>query len=126
MMTPDFHDGFVDGLLTLGSEARVFLRTLSGKRFTLVLHEVEAMHAHGFREGNIILSLDFLEPEQVGLEQVGEAYQYNEQHLQSIALGQWVENAKQRNLRVLEIAPSYGCSVLIFFKSHELTEEYTL
>jgi hypothetical protein len=125
-MIPDFHDGFVDGVLVSGLRAKLFLRKIDGQKFTLALHGIERLHVENFREGNIIFSLDFLELEQLTLEHVCQAYQYNEHTLASFIMKDWVEDAKQRGLKAVEISASYGCSALILFKSFELTEGFAL
>jgi hypothetical protein len=119
-MSPDFHDGFLEGLFVSGSEAKIFLKTISGQKFTLTLRDVERLHAENFLEGNIVLSLDFLTPEQVTVEHVSEAYGVPP----GFVMKDWIESAKQRNLQAIEISSSYGCTALVFFKSHDLKEGY--
>jgi len=125
-MIPDFHDGFLDGVFVSGSQAKLFLRKIDGQKFILALHGVERLHVENFREGNIIFSLDFLEPEQLTLEHVCQAYQYNEQTLASFIMKDWVEDAKQRGLKAIEVSTSYGCSALVFFKSFDLLEGFAI
>jgi len=125
-MIPDFHDGFLDGVFVSGSQAAIFLRTLEGQEFKLVLRDVERLHVENFREGNIVFSLDFLEAEHLTLEHICEAYQYNERVPPGFVLEHWVEDAKQRGLKAVEISTSYGCSALVLFKSFELREGYVL
>jgi hypothetical protein len=123
-MIPDFHDGFVDGVIVSGRQAKIFLRMLDGQKFTLQLQEVERLHVENFREGNIIFGVDMLEPEQLTAEQIGEAYQYSAHDQQGFVMGDWIEKARQRGLKTIEISASYGCSALMVFGNFELREGY--
>ena len=59
---PNFHDGYVDGVLTSGRDTSIFLRTVNAKKFTIILHGVEQLVLNDFRQGNIVSSVDLLEP----------------------------------------------------------------
>jgi hypothetical protein len=119
---PNFHDGFLDGFLLSKSEARIFLRTAREEKFSLILHGVEALRANDLREGNIILSVTFLEPEQLDVSFVHEVYQYSDEHKKGFILEAWIRSAVQKNLKALEILPSYGCTALAIFSHHEFVE----
>jgi hypothetical protein len=124
-MIPDFHDGFLDGLFVSNRQARIFVRTVREENFTIILREMERLHAENFRQGNIVFSVDFLEPEQVTVDHVGEAY-YHGQVPPEFVLSDWMEKAKQKGLKAVEISTSYGCSALAFFKSYELVEGHVI
>lgn len=124
-MIPDFHDGYLDGLLVSNRQARIFIRTHRGAQFTLVLREIERLHAENFREGNIIFSVDFLEPEQLTVEHIAEAYYYG-QISPEFVLSDWMEKAKQKGLKTIEISTSYGCSALAFFMAYEFIEGHVI
>ncbi len=119
---PDFHDGFIDGVLLSDSEARIFLRTVSGDRFTLALNEVEALRVNDLRQGNIVFEIRFLEPRQLDSSFVFELYEYSDEHKKTFVLKEWIEKALQNNLTALEITPSYGCTILAVFKSYTLLD----
>ena len=123
-MQPNFHDGFVDGVLTSKSEARVFLRTANEEKFTLILHDVETLLVRGFRQGNIILSVDFLEIEQLKPDFIFEAYEYNDVYIKKFVLGDWVTKAREKHLRGVAISPSYGSTLLAIFKRYEFASGY--
>ncbi len=125
-MIPDFHDGSLDGLLVSKSQATIFLRTAREEKFMLTLHEVERLHAENFREGNIILSLDLLTPEQLTPEHISEAYGFSADSPSGFVMKDWIEAAKKRGLQALEISSSYGCVALALFKSYALTEGYVI
>jgi hypothetical protein len=120
-VTPDFHDGYLDGLFVSGKTARIFLRTLAGQTYTLILREVERLHAENFLEGNIVFDVKFLQPEQLTREDVLEVYGYSEQ---SLVMQDWIRDATQRGLHAVAISSSYGCSVLGLFKHYELLQDY--
>jgi len=103
---------------SLTLEPRIFLRTESGDRFTLVLTELEALRVNDLRKGNIVFEVRFLEPRQVDPAFVFEVYEYSDEHKKTFVLKEWIEKAEQRGLTALEIDPSYGCTILALFKSH--------
>lgn len=117
---PDFHDGYIDGVILSDSAARIFLRTLSGDRFTLVLNQLDALRVNDLRKGNIVLEIRFLEPRQVDSSFVFELYGYSDEDKKAFLSNEWVENAEQKGLTALEITPSYGCTILATFGSHSL------
>jgi hypothetical protein len=118
---PDFHDGFVDGVFLSGSSARIFLRTVKGDRFTLILNELEALRVNDLRKGNVVLEVVFLEPKQLDASVVFELYGYSDEHKKTFALGEWVKEATRKGLTAIEIAPSYGCTILAIFKNHSFS-----
>jgi hypothetical protein len=119
---PDFHDGFVDGLILSDSSARILLRTVKGDRFTLTLNELEALRVNDLRKGNIVFEVVFLEPKQLDASFVFELYGYSDEHKIPFVLDEWVEKATRKGLTALEITPSYGCAILAIFKSHTLSD----
>jgi hypothetical protein len=123
-VTPDFHDGYLEGLFVSSTQAKVFLRTAAGQRYTLILQEVERLYAENFRQGNIIFDVEFFQPEQLTQDAVFEVYGYSEQHQKNFLMEQWIRGAKERCLQAVEISTSYGCSALVLFKDYELLEGY--
>ena len=118
---PDFHDGFVDGVLLSDSGARILLRTVKGDRFTLILNKVEASRVNDLRKGNIVFGVVFLEPKQLDASFVFELYGYSDEHKKAFALDEWVKEATRKGLTAIEITPSYGCTVLAIFQSHSFS-----
>jgi hypothetical protein len=119
---PDFHDGFVDGVLLSKSDARILLRTVNGDRFTLILNELEALRVDDFRKGNIVFEVVFLMPRQLDSSFVFEVYGYSDEGKRTFVLGEWAEKAAQKVLTAIEITPSYGCTILAIFKSHHFSD----
>ncbi len=118
---PDFHDGFVDGVLLSGPSVRILLRTVEGDRFTLILNELEALRVNDLRKGNIVFEVVFLEPKELDASFVFELYGYSDEHKKTFALDEWVKEATRKGLTAIEITPSYGCTILAIFKSHSFS-----
>jgi hypothetical protein len=58
MQLPDFHDGFFDGLWLRDKDTAIlFLRTLSGERYSLQLGKVDTLRLDNLREGNIVFDV---------------------------------------------------------------------
>ena len=72
---PDFHDGYVDGVLLSQHEARILLRTVAGRQFTLLLNELERLRVNDLKEGNIIFEINFFEPRQLAPDFIFEVYE---------------------------------------------------
>ena len=121
---PDFHDGFVDGVLLSDPSARILLRTVEGDRFTLALNELEALRVNDLRKGNVVFEVAFLEPKQLDASFVFELYGYSDEHKKTFALDEWVKEATRKGLTAIEITPSYGCTILAIFKSHSFSAGY--
>ena len=69
--------------------------------------------------------MDFFEPEQVTVEHIAEAYYYGQISPEFI-LSEWLEKAKQKGSKAVEISTSHGCSALAFFKIFEIVEGYVI
>ena len=121
---PNFHDGFLDGLLLDKSRIYIFLRTISGGKYTLILHEMEALRANDFREGNIILDVEFFESNQLDASFVLDVFQYSDEHKRRFVMEDWLRAAAQKRLTGVEISASYGGTLLAVFKSHEFVGGY--
>ena len=98
---PGFHDGFLDGLLSLGSEARMLLRKECGEKFTLVLRDVEALQGDNFRQGNIIFDVVFLGPDELELSDVSELYEFSQEWMKTFSLAEWSEKANAKGLKAI-------------------------
>jgi len=118
----DFHDGFVDGVFVSDSTARIFLRSVTGDKFTLVLAGVDALRVNELMKGNIILELALLSVNQLDADFVFEIYGYSDEHKKKFVFEDWVEKAKQKGVHALEITPSYGCTISALFRSHTIVD----
>jgi hypothetical protein len=114
---PNFHDGFIDGLLVTDVEVRIFLQTVGQKKFTVVLSGVKSLVLDDFRRGNIILSVDWLDPAGLHNESVCRLYQVEEK---SSLQERWILEAQRDGLQALEIIPSYGGVLAAIFQGREI------
>jgi hypothetical protein len=122
----DLHDGFLDGVVTADTRARVFVRTSLGERSTLVLHGVDALLLREFRRGNVILECKSVDVTRLTAESVRELYQYSEERMAGSFLAEWHKKALQKKFECLEIVPSYGGLLLAVFRTMERIQGYVL
>jgi hypothetical protein len=108
-----FHDGSVDGILVSGKDAKVFLRDVSGSCFTMALSGVERLKVDDFREGNIILRLSMLAGGKCDADLIRDLYEPSEHDRGADEfLSRLQERVNNEKLVLVEITPSYGCSLL--------------
>jgi hypothetical protein len=118
----DFHDGYVDGVLLSPTDVRILLRTVEGKRFTLLLNGIEALQVNDLKEGNIIFEVKVLELAELDSSFIFEVYGYSDYLKKTFVLNEWLDKAVQKGLKGIEITPSHGCTVLATFKDYSLIE----
>ena len=115
---PSFHDGHMVGLqVSPRAEAFLFIVDAAGAPYTVALRDVDSMVANDFRKGNIILSLE------VGL--VGESNAREIRELYCLVSDaqiaqferQTIARLEQLHSQLVELTPSYGCSLLATCKS---------
>jgi hypothetical protein len=121
---PNFHDGHVDGVFNNGSEVHVFLRDVSGEKFTLVLRGVEALQIMNFKQKNVILNVELLAPADLEPAEVREIYQYKDEDLRGSTWDEWIQKADQRALQAISISSSYGCKLIATVKHVEYLRGY--
>jgi hypothetical protein len=120
---PNFHDGHFDGFWIAPDEAvHLFLRTLGGERFTLILRGVERLSLDEIKGGNIIVDLVFRDAEQLTTSDMEGLYDADVGSPQAVDL---LKKARERGLRVLEINPSYGALGLFLFQTSEMRNTNT-
>jgi len=56
------HDGFLDGVLAVGSDVLLSIRSIDEESRVVALRDVRALHVQAFRQGNIVLSLRLVPP----------------------------------------------------------------
>ena len=122
---PDLHDGFLDGLyLSENKCVYLFIRTLTGKRSTVVLKEVEALNVVNFRTGNIIFDVVFVEPNELTVQTIEQVYAL--QTAEEEIAARLVTRAQELRLSALEINSSYGAECTFLFASAELLPSHVL
>jgi hypothetical protein len=85
---------------------------------------MEALRANDFREGNIILDVEFFESNQLDASFVLDVYQYSDEHKKRFVMEDWLRAAAQKRLMAVEISASYGGTLLAVFKSYEFVGGY--
>jgi len=117
---PNFHDGYVDGVLVSERNARILIRTADDQRFTIILRDVKSLAVNDFRQGNIILSLEWLEPANIADDSILSYYSLRENEMSQLLRERWLKEISGKQLQALEICPSYGASLTAIFRGWEL------
>lgn len=117
----EFHDGFLEGLHIDKDEkfVRVYLCSLEGQRTIVSLSGVVVLKAGGFREGNTIFDVVIRDADEITLADITELYELvpdKEPHAWQHKL---MEKVKEKELRILEVNPSYGGSCLVLAQGIE-------
>jgi len=113
----NFHDGSIDGLISFNKEARLFLRTAAQKKFTLVLRNVDALVARNFRQGDVILEVEIVQPAELDVVDIRDLNQRIDEDMKTFPLNDWRTTTQQQGLEAVVISPSYGCTLVATFKS---------
>jgi hypothetical protein len=121
----NLHDGFVDGVLVEKGSAKIFVRTVGREKFTILLSGVETLILNDFRQGNIILSLDWLDATKISDESICDYHHSKPGDADPDALrSKFVHSIEGQQLRALEISPSYGADLVAIFKESEIRSGY--
>ena len=112
-MPPNFHDGFLDGIVLLDEKtAHLFLRAVGGERYALVAHGVECLRASNFLLGNIIFDIEFLEGDQIA-----ESYSPMLYELSPVDIdgqkARLLDLVRRKGLKLIVLSPSYGAECLL-------------
>lgn len=117
---PHLHDGHLTGIRLLSKSATIYLRTIDGDDYELLLEGLEALHLEDVREGNIISHVDIVARRtpspMVGLERLfgpphpSAAPEYHEAHRAIMA--KQVSRIKSGEICLVVIVPSYGADML--------------
>jgi hypothetical protein len=99
------------GIVLRDGEARLLLSDVSGGNHALVLSAVERLRAADFREGNIILDVVVRAVENGDGESLKELFDLGTTERDAELLANLINRSKSTKLLV-EVNPSYGCSVL--------------
>jgi hypothetical protein len=124
----DFHDGCFEGFWVDDPLVHIFLKIdihekNSGiERFAIVADGVAAMGAHNIRKGHIILDVETKTHEELSSEDMGLLYDVREGEVGQEQCSKLLQNAREQELAVLEVTPSYGASFIILARSFELLD----
>lgn len=123
-MEPNFHDGYIDGVLVAEESASIFLRTVSSEKFTIVLHGVKSLVMNDFRQGNIILDLEWVDAVNVSDSAILDYYSMPEGEV-AVLRERWINEIKGRQLHAFEISPSYGADLTAIFREREIISGFS-
>src|SRR5437016_4235203 len=116
MNLPNLHDGFFDGVWLSGDDrACLFVRTLEGERFTIVLNGVTRMNISNLWAGNIIFDLVFVPPEALTIAHIEQVYG-GFPTVDVDGARKQLDSARQKQLSILEINTSCGAEGDVLFR----------
>ena len=122
---PDLHDGFFDGLwLSANKSVRLFVRTVTGERSTIVLTDVEALNINGLRAGNIIFDLEPIAPNKLTVEDMAQVYDSTPDEAEQAR--KLLGKAQEQSLSALEMSTSYGAEGRVLFRAMDVFPEHVL
>ena len=110
--------------LSSDKDARFFVRTQAGDRFTIILSGVEALNFSGIRAGNIILDLVFIASDKLTVKQIEDAYGLESAQVEMSHRLQ--EKAQEQGLSGIEISSSYGAEGTVLFHAFDTVTEHVL
>jgi hypothetical protein len=122
---PNFHDGYVDGVLTSGPDTSIFLRTVNAEKFTIILHGVEQLVLNDFRQGNIVFRVDLLEPAQLDDSSIRDLEHLEQGSVPTDLRERWLGRIKKNELKAIGISASYGAVLVATFHSQEIKSGYS-
>jgi hypothetical protein len=121
---PDFHDRSFDGLwISDQKRIHLFLRTVEGERFTLLLDGVKLLRALNVREGNIILDLNSLDSAKLTADHIEEVYDLAEADKEA-QITKFLRSAKDAGLNAFEMSSAYGAECIALFTRAELRRNH--
>lgn len=121
---PNFHDGYLDGVLVSGKDASLFLRNQDGHKFTIVLRQIFTLVMNDFRGGNIILTVDWIDPRQISDEGICEYFHEPVHKFSGDLRDRFSSLIDGKRLQGLEISPSYGATLTAVFEDREIKSGY--
>jgi hypothetical protein len=121
---PNFHDGHVDGVLVAEGSASIFLRTASSEKFTIVLRGVKSLVMNDFRQGSIILDLEWVDATNISDSAILDYY-WMPKGEATVLRERWIKEIKGRRLRAVEISPSYGANLTAIFRDREMISGFS-
>jgi hypothetical protein len=115
MNIPNFHDGYFEGLwIGPNKEVHLFLRSLDGDCFTVVLRGVDALSLSGIKQGNILFDVLVRAAQDLTLDDIQELYGVA---LDSPKASELLGSKVEQGLQILEVNPSYGAQGVVSFRT---------
>jgi hypothetical protein len=108
---PTFHDAKLSGVvLSLNKQCTLLITDENGEFHRIVLVGVERLRANDFLEGNIILDVTAQTGEGVQKADVFFALSIDDEKRHPVFFDAIMERIRQRDLILVQINPSYGCT----------------
>lgn len=123
IIRPRLHDGWVAGLMVGDGEARVLLEDPEKRHYSLHLKALEKLVASDFREGNIILDVVVRPCRPDDGNMLARLSGLGSADRDAGFVAEFVERAVAEEALVVEVNPSYGCSLLALCKQVEMTAD---
>lgn len=122
LTSPNIHDAQLIGLFTCENGSTiVFIVKSNDKNICLSLSGVEQFKCDDFRHGNIVLDITIETGTTVRIDDILLLFDI-ERHRSSIFLKKILERFESRDLILVKLNPSYGCSFLCACKKIELID----
>jgi hypothetical protein len=121
---PNFHDGYVDGVLVAEGSASIFLRTVSSEKFTIILRGVKSLVMNDFRQGNIILDLEWVDAMNISDSAILDYYSMPKGEA-AVLRDRWIKEINGRQLHAIEISPSYGANLTAILREREIISGFS-
>jgi len=109
----EFHDGFVEGVLLDGTSALLFLSTWKEDRVVMKLDDVRSLKMNDLRHGNILFEVIVREGSEITHDDIEQLFGFSDDSKAAKKLTE----AREEQLVVVELNPSYGASSLAIAKS---------
>lgn len=123
IVRPSLHDGWVAGLVVREGAAQVLLEDTEKRRYSLHLRQVERLLATDFREGNIILDVVVRPCQSDDGKLLARLHGLQSVDKEGNFLAALLERAVAEGALIVEINPSYGCSIVALCKQVEMTAD---
>ena len=116
----NFHDGNLLGMF-IGDDDQIslFIETIHSGKYTLLLGGVVRLRATEFLEGNITLDLTVRSGKELSAKLLDEL---NLVSMHSENMTKLLHKYKTEEFRIIEMNPSYGCSLLALCSSAKLAK----
>ena len=87
---------------------------------------MDALVASNFRQGNVILGLEIVQPGELDVADIRDLNQRNDEDMKTFPLHDWRTKTQQQGLEAVGISPSYGCTLVATCKSHEFLDGHVM
>jgi|ERR1700694_2154519 len=113
LIEPDFHDGFLRGILVDANDNLTLTCSdgEKGKTYQIKVPNIEYLYAENFRQGNIIFNIYFFVGSQSSTDLLRKASGMGDPQFQA-AFESLVKRVSNERWLTINIIPSYGCDLI--------------